>query len=361
MIAFLGIAVALVGMLWYFRGVLSPVVIAAIFAYVLHPAVDILVSRTRLSYQMGVLIVYVVSLIVVAALLAWLTPVMIQQIGILLNEMETLQSLYVEFISKPIVLFGETVLPALFLPPLPESSTNLLTPVLENVGAIVEGVTKNFLSTMIILVGTYYFLADGHKIQAWVVRLAPADHREDLEHLYAQLGHVWADYLRSQLVFMFVVGLVDSIVWLAIGLPGAIVLGFLTGLTSFVHEIGAIVSGILSVLAALIGGSSFLPMSNFWFAVLVFILYMILTAIKNIWIRPIVVGRHVHLHAGIVFVVVIAALIFHGALAAFLVVPVLVSMLVIGRYLRRRILGLPPFPEGADPSAYFFVPVQDGE
>jgi hypothetical protein len=56
-----------------------------------------------------------------------------------------------------------------------------------------------------------------------------------------------------------------------------------------------------------------------------------------------------------VFVVVIAALIFHGALAAFLVVPVLVSLLVIGRYLRRRILNLPPFPEGQDPSSYFSI------
>ena len=154
---------------------------------------------------------------------------------------------------------------------------------------------------------------------------------------------------------MFVVGLVDSIVWLIIGLPGAIILGTLTGITSFVHEIGAIVSGVLSVLAALIGGSSYLQISNIWFAVLVLVLYLVLTAIKNIWLRPVIIGRHVHLHAGVVFVVVIAALVSHGALAAFLVVPVLISIFVIGRYLRRRIFGLPPFPEGQDPTQYFSI------
>jgi len=86
---------------------------------------------------------------------------------------------------------------------------------------------------------------------------------------------------------------------------------------------------------------------------------MILTGIKNIWLRPIIVGRHVHLHAGIVFVVVIGALVFHGPLAAFLVIPVLLSLLVVSRYLHRRILGLPPFPEGQDPDFYFTVLISE--
>jgi predicted PurR-regulated permease PerM len=157
---------------------------------------------------------------------------------------------------------------------------------------------------------------------------------------------------------MFVVGLVDALVWLAVGLPGAIILGFLTGLFSFVHEIGAVVSGVLSVLAAFIGGSSIIAVSNSWFAVIVFVIYMILTMIKNVWIRPIIVGKHVHLHSGVIFVIVLAALIFHGALAAFIAVPVFVSLLVLGNYLRRRVLGLAPFPEGQDPTMYFFSKIK---
>jgi predicted PurR-regulated permease PerM len=354
-LAFLGIVVVLILAFWYFSGIISPVVIAAIFAYVLHPAVDFLTTKTKISHSRGVFIVYVVSLLLIAALLAWLTPELIQQLRVLVLELEELQIFYAEFLTKPVVVFGETIYLDQYLPALSTNTTDFVTPVFENVGTIVTIVTKNFLATLIILVSTYYFLADGHRIQPLVEQLVPENDREDIHYLYEQLRHVWADYLRSQLVFMFVVGLVDSIVWLAIGLPGAIILGFLTGVTSFVHEIGAIVSGILSVLAALIGGSNFLAMSNFWFAVLVFGLYMVLTGIKNIWIRPIVVGRHVHLHAGVVFVVVIAALIFHGALAAFLVIPVLVSLLVVGRYLRRQILGLPPFPPSQDPAQYFIL------
>jgi len=359
-IALVGVIICLIGIIWYFRGIINPLVVAAIFAYVLHPIVKFLADRTRISHSLAVIIVYLGSLILLAGLFAWFTPILLNQVRVIELDLESLLLFYDEFASSPINILWWTFLPGDFLPGLSAISTDLLTPITNNIFAIIDAITKNFIWVLIVLVGVYYFLQDGNKVQRWIVRLAPTQFREDANHIYEQLRHVWADYLRSQLVFMFVVGLVDSIVWLIVGLPGAIILGFLTGLTSFVHEIGAIVSGIFSVLAALIGGSSVFGMSNFWFAVLVFILYMFLTGIKNIWLRPVIVGRHVHLHAGIVFVVVIAALIFHGALAAFLVVPVLVSLLVIGRYLRRRILGLPPFPEGQDPGSYFSLTIKEG-
>jgi predicted PurR-regulated permease PerM len=341
--------------LWYFHGILSPLIIAAIIAYLLHPAVDFLASRTRLSYSFSVFIVYIVSVLLLGAVIALITPVLINQIRAIEVDLESMVEYYDNLLVTPIELFRWTLYPGQFLPQLPKISTDLLTPLMNNFFIIFEAVTKNFLWVLLSLVSIYYFLQDGHNIQNWLAEIAPDEYQEDFHRLYEQLQHVWADYLRSQLVFMFVVGMLDSIVWLSIGLPGAIVLGILTGLTSFVHEIGAIISGVLSVLAALIGGSSLFHMSNFWFAVLVLILYSVLTGIKNIWLRPIIIGRHVHLHAGVVFVVVIAALVFHGALAAFLVVPVLISLFVIGRYLRRRIFGLPPFPEGQDPTSYFFI------
>ena len=352
-LAFIGLLISLIGIVWYFRGIINPLIVAAIFAYVLHPIVDYLATRTRMSYTLSVFLVYLFSILLFGGILATLTPVLVNQIRVIEVDLESLLVNYEELTTTPVTIFGATIFPGQFLPHLPTASIDLLTPLMDNLFAIVEAVTKNFIWIMVVMVCLYYFLLDGSKVQMGFIRIAPEEFRSDINHLYEQLRHVWSDYLRSQLVFMFVVGSLDSIVWLAIGLPGAIILGLLTGITSFVHEIGAVVSGVLSVLAAFFGGSSFLPISNFWFTVLVFILYMVLTGIKNIWLRPVIVGRHVHLHAGIVFVVVLAALIYHGPLAAFLVVPVLVSLLVVGRYLRRRILGLPPFPTGQDPSSYF--------
>jgi predicted PurR-regulated permease PerM len=266
---------------------------------------------------------------------------------------------YDDFVDAPIYILQWTFYPKQFLPLIPETPANLLNPLAEFTLHAFETVSTNVIWVLVTFVTIFYMLKDGYRLVPWLIRIAPPAYQDDARHLYLQLRRVWSDYLRSQLIFMFIVGLMDSVVWLAIGLPGAVFLGFLTGLTSFVHEVGAVISGVLSVSVALLLGSHFLPLSNFWFAVLVLILYLILTALKNVWVRPAVVGRHVHLHSGIVFVIILAALMTSGALAAFVAVPVFVSLLIVGRYLRRRILGLPPFPEDDDPNSYFFVNFPD--
>jgi predicted PurR-regulated permease PerM len=347
------------GALWYFRVAIGPLAIAALLAYVMSPLVDYIERRTRLSHTGSVLVVYFITLLILLAIPAILTPIVYNQIQRMNLDVAAMIQTYDDFVDAPIYILQWTFYPKQFLPLIPETPANLLNPLAEFTLHAFETVSTNVIWVLVTFVTIFYMLKDGYRLVPWLIRIAPPAYQDDARHLYLQLRRVWSDYLRSQLIFMFIVGLMDSVVWLAIGLPGAVFLGFLTGLTSFVHEIGAVISGVLSVSVALLLGSHFLPLSNFWFAVLVLILYLILTALKNVWVRPAVVGRHVHLHSGIVFVIILAALMTSGALAAFVAVPVFVSLLIVGRYLRRRILGLPPFPEDDDPNSYFFVNFPD--
>ena len=105
---------------------------------------------------------------------------------------------------------------------------------------------------------------------------------------------------------------------------------------------------------ALLEGSSWIPLSNFWVAGIVAVTYLVLINLKNFFLRPIIMGRSVHMNEGLVFVVIIVATILEGILGALLVVPVLASLTLIVRYLRRKILGLPAFED--DGSRQFVAP-----
>jgi predicted PurR-regulated permease PerM len=185
---------------------------------------------------------------------------------------------------------------------------------------------------------------DWDRLRDWFFGLAPDVYQPEIRQVYQEIKSVWSAYIRGQLALMFIVGVIFTLVWLLIGLPGAVILGFLTGLFSLVPEIGPLVAGTLAAIVALSEGSSFLPLSNGWFALLVIGLYLVLINFKNIWLRPRVMGRSVNLNEGLVFVAIIAAVIFSGVLGALIIVPVLASAIVVGRYLRARILGLDPFP-----------------
>ncbi len=337
-----------IGVIWYFRAVINPLVIAAILAYVSYPLVRFLSTRTRLSHGASVVIVYILTILIIAAAPAIVTPIVVGQVRLFTVNTASLTAHYAELRNTPIHFLEWIFYPREFLPAVPQISTDMLSPIAESFFAVVSAVTKNVIWIMVMMISWFYFLQDGHRFGEGIVNITPPAMQEDIRKLLGQLRYVWADYMRSQLTFMLAVGVMDSIVWLIVGLPGAVMLGLFTGLTSFVHEIGAIVSGVLSIGVALLEGSAFFSISNFWFAALVLVLYMVLTMVKNFWLRPVIVGRTVHIHSGIVLVSILGALVLHGALAAFLAVPVLLSLWIIAKYLRCRVLGLPPFPADDD-------------
>ncbi len=155
-------------------------------------------------------------------------------------------------------------------------------------------------------------------------------------------------YLRGQIVLMLVVGVAFTIAWLILGIPGALVLGVIAGLFTLIPDVGPFLAAMLAVGVALLEGSSWIPLSNFWVAGITGLTYLVLINLKNFFVRPIIMGRSLHMNEALIFIAIMIATILEGIMGALLVVPVLASVIVIMEYLRRRILGLPAFDADDD-------------
>jgi predicted PurR-regulated permease PerM len=155
---------------------------------------------------------------------------------------------------------------------------------------------------------------------------------------------------------MVIVGVVFTVAWLILGIPGALVLGLVAGLFTLVPDVGPFLAMVLAAGVALLEGSTWIPLSNFWVAGIVIIVYLFLINLKNFFLRPYIMGRSVHMNEALVFIAIIIATILQGILGALLVVPVLASVVIIGGYIQRRVLGLPPFED--DGTLQFAAPVE---
>lgn len=340
-----GLVLALAGLVWYAREMIGPLVISALLAYLLNPAVDLLAGRTRLPHRVAVVLVYCASLGILVAIPAILTPVLLNEARTLTVDFQSISARLQSFLSEPITVFIWDVHLDRLLTDIPALSTESLTPVAEGALRVLEAATKNLVWVLVILVTTYYLLQDWARLREWLIRLAPAAYQPDARRIYQEISEVWRSYLRGQLAMMFVVAVIFAVVLLAAGLPGGLILGILTGFLDVLPDVGPAVAGILAVVVALTGGSTYLPLPNFWFAVLVAAIYLLLMNFKNIWLRPRLLGRSAHLHEGVVFVAVVGALVLLGVLGALISIPVIASVAVVGRYLRRRLLGMPPFAD----------------
>jgi predicted PurR-regulated permease PerM len=199
----------------------------------------------------------------------------------------------------------------------------------------------------------HLFLSEWHTIRDGLISFAPPQYQEELQDLYHRVRRVWMAYLRGQIVLMIIVGVVFTIAWLILGIPGALVLGVAAGLFTLIPDVGPFIAAVLAAAVALLEGSTWIPLSNFWVAGIVVVVYLFLINLKNFFLRPYIMGRSVHMNEALVFIAIMIATILKGILGALLVVPVLASVVVMGAYIQRRVLGLPPF--AADDGGQQFV------
>ena len=142
---------------------------------------------------------------------------------------------------------------------------------------------------------------------------------------------------------MFIVGVVYTIVWAALGVPAALTLGIIIGLLTIIPDIGPAIGAGIATVVAFIEGSTYLNIPNFWFAALILGIYVVLINLKNILIRPRLFGKSVQMHEGVVFVLIILAVVMQGVLAAIVVIPVVASVSIVGRYFINALYGQPQF------------------
>jgi predicted PurR-regulated permease PerM len=322
---------------YYARALIAPILIAALLAYVLDPAVEFLMQRTRQSRRLVVPLVYAGFLLFLAAIPAIFTPVIYAQLDAIQAEIIYFQESLENFLAQS-NLAGIVQADEIW-----EMFSFLYNP--SQIFGVLLAATENLAWILIIAVTTFYILLDWDRLRTFLLDLPPEPYRQDVLILYTQLKGIWQAYLRGQLLLMSIVGILTWLVASLVGLPDALLIGLIAGALDVIPSLGPIVALVIATLVALFQGSHYLAMSNLWFALLVFGLFFLIQVLENIWLRPRILSQSLRLHPALVFVAIIGALALAGVVAALVVVPVIKSSEVVGGYLMRRILGLEPWAE----------------
>ena len=346
--------VLFIALLIYARDAVINLAIAAFVAYLINPAVVYLTTQTRMDRVAAVNLVYFSAVILLIGLPATLLPIFADEARIIVEDLLGLSSQLSQMLSNPIRIGGLVFHLEEWGQSLFQVQNAVLSPLPEQAFELLETTSVGVLWFLVILVSVHLFLSKWPDMRDWLISLAPPAYRPEIEELYSRIRRVWLAYLRGQIVLMLIVGVVFTIAWLILGIPGALALGVAAGLFTLIPDVGPFLAMVLAAGVALLEGSTWIPLSNFWVTGIVIIVYLVLINLKNFFLRPYIMGRSVHMNEALVFIAIIIATILQGILGALLVVPVLASVVVVGGYIQRRVLGLPPFED--DGSTQFVAP-----
>ncbi len=329
------------------RDLIVPLAISALLAWLLNPSVTFFNSRTKLKRQWAVLIVYLFALaaiIAVGVTLALLAPSQISNIAddveeiyfVVLKQLETT-------LSQPIIIMGTELQPQTLIDYFPIDGSALVRP--DIIWEWLRSASTNLTWILVIIISTFYLLQDWPRLREWLIALGPDAYQSDFRRVYDEVRTVWQRYLRGQLRLSFLIGFLTTLILAGIGMPGAVVFGILAAIFDVIMTVGPVIVAGAAAIVALIAGSTYIPISNLWFTLIVIGVFALIQAVENVWLRPRIMGSSLNMHPGVVFVGIIGALSLAGIFAALIVVPVLGSTAVIAHYIHAKIMDIPPWPD----------------
>jgi predicted PurR-regulated permease PerM len=334
------VVAAIIATIQFARPLIGPLVISGLLAFVLAPLVDKLAAYRRLKRDTAVLIVYLIFLALLIAVPSIIAPLAINQVLNLSIDLLTIEAQIEEFLNQPILIGNISIIPPI------QFTQNTNQMLQDFIGQVSTGafdflgrMSSNLAWFLVILVATFYFLKDSAKLQTWFIELTPYEYHDDARMFIQELNRIWSAYLRGQLTLMFLIAIMTSVGMTALGLRGAMGVGILAGILDIIPSVGPLAAGVVAALVALIFGSSYLDISNFFFSVIVVVVFIVIQQIENIWLRPQIMGQTLRLHPGLIFVGVIGALALSGVLTALVIIPLMASISVLGRYIKAKLRG----------------------
>jgi len=145
------------------------------------------------------------------------------------------------------------------------------------------------------------------------------------DEFFQDINSTLAAYIRAQLTACLFIGIVCSLGFTLLGLPGGLVMGVLAGVFEFIPLVGPLTIALLAALLAMFHAGPF----N---AFLVLLFLGVLRIVQDYVIYPRLIGQGIHLHPLAVIFAILAGEKLAGVAGIFLAIPVVAIVTVSYRH-----------------------------
>jgi predicted PurR-regulated permease PerM len=343
----------------YFRGIIGPLLLAFILAFVLHPLVSRLSRTTRLNWRMSVNLVYLVLIVLLAGFFTWSGFAIIQQLQALIrivqNFIEVVLPDLAADLSNQAFYIGPIYidLTQFDLQALSEQVLGIIQPVLGRTATIISTFAASAAIAMgwglFILVISYFLLAEASQMPTTLFRIEVPGYDHDIRRLVSELQKIWNAFLRGQLIIFGLAVILNLILLRILDLRIALGISILAGLAKFIPYLGPLTVLVIAGVVAFFQPQNIYGLQPLHYALLVIVALVILDQSFDNMVTPRLLGRTLNLHPAAILVAALIAFNLIGVIGLVLAAPVLATTKLLGRYTVRKMLDLDPWEVAAEP------------
>jgi len=295
-----------------FSDIIIMLLSAWLFGFILEPLVIQVGLLTRSNKLVSAAIVYLLFFGLLGMFIFLFIPEVSSQFirlqKLLVNVPKYLKQ-YPPYVNRWIDLFGSSLI---------------------NVITYLPSIANFLFSLFIMLIISFYFIVDKERINREFFHVVPAQWHKDMKFIQELIDTTFASFLRVQLLFSVILGVVTWIVLRIFGIDFAASTALLAGILAIVPLIGPVLSLIPAVGIALLTD----PTRALFVLLMLVILQLIIFNILG----PKIIGKAFRLHPVIVILSFIVGYRLAGGAGAIFAVPVLGILVVVLHRLGRHFL-----------------------
>ena len=313
--------IGLVYVLYVLKPVVVPIIIAIILSVSAFPFVQFLERKLRINRVISAIVAITLLSLVIFALLLF--------IGFQLSDILEKGDFYAEKLSNVYNTFAtklETYL-GIEKNELSIKKLNIGATIKNNFVGIIEFLTSSgsFFSDIILIpLYIFFFLIYRKFFKSFIYRAFSKDGNTlKAKTILNKLYDVQQNYLVGLFMVMGIVGVLNSIGLLILGIDNAIFFGFLAALLLLIPYIGIIIGSLLPAIVALATKDSL------WYPVGVMVIFGFIQFIEGNFITPKITGSKVSINAFVAILSIILFSMLWGIAGMIVALPVIASLKVV--------------------------------
>jgi predicted PurR-regulated permease PerM len=307
--------------------ILSPFIITIGLVYMVKPTSDRLKAK-KVSTGASVLLVYLFIFAVLAAAGFYFVPELAANIRELMETLPQLMSSYEGILNSLLSMIyrsnlSEEIKEAVFgqIEGITEQAQGWLVRLLENGLKLAMDMVRIVVDVTLALVISFYVIRDGEKFRDQALLLVPRRWRNGLTDTFREISRILAGFIQGQLMIAFIVGMLEAIGLIVIGMKYPLALGMLGGLANIIPYFGPYIGAIPAIAVAL----TISPMKAVWTA----LVFIAAQQIDNNFISPRMREERLGLHPVATIFAVLVGGEFFGIPGMLLAVPAAAILRVI--------------------------------
>ncbi|MHC9533077.1 AI-2E family transporter [Dellaglioa sp. L3N] len=314
-----------------------PIIVSGFLFYLFNPVVKFLMKvkfkKFKISRTGAVAIVFVFLAIVLVALIGYMIPRLLSQLGQLVTHIPG----YAKAVSDSSTdMFDHLNKYAWFKEIDFDSYLNqfessmgtyfksIATNLTNSIGSMIGVVTSVTVVALTVPVMLFYMLKDGQKLVPSLKKLVPEKHGDELVELLGRMGDTISAYIGGQAIECLFVGVFTAIGYSIIGMPYALLLGVVAGFANIVPYIGPYIGLFPALIIAVTQSTQIV--------IFVIIVVLIVQQVDGNFVYPNVIGKSLNIHPLTIIILLLVAGNIAGLLGMILGIPLYAVVKVVVQY-----------------------------